>query len=549
MQSYHRIINVFPTECIENIYQINKKTNKSEVIETNRIDSSYLTSVYSNEKEFLQQSIIRLKNQIRIVTIPSLDQNARKGYSNPNHVELGGGEKWEELTMPVQYSQIYPQKEGQDYNAYIYCLMENWLPTRVEFMELNDLRQSYERLQKEQETTERERFQKEQQRLRKLETPFEPEMKIQYCLAKDRWDNLLRTLTKDLIAKTIEKWESTKERNCPNCRSMDPETMLPNSFSNCMYINKNEFFDLRWMLSYLEGFFGRMNPNETRKYISFIKSLKNLNESLDEESMYQQINEYIKIRKLSKDIGTQSHIFKETPVDYINKNNIHVILDHNYEYCGFKIKTFNCCACNLINFNVQCYLMCGKERGKEPVKLLESKGISFESDQREKEFITKMRNELKKNGYRPHDLMSNKTNIGGKKYPCKDGHIVDSHLEVRVDNLLRRENIPHRVPQHFHSLDIPFYTEGRGRNLISGSIVHRRGGSGQRLRPDFVLKDCYIEIAGLSGWNLSKYDKKMELKLEMSKKKGINLVILKSSGKDLKLEGNYQPDYLSRFFS
>ena len=121
----------------------------------------------------------------------------------------------------------------------------------------------------------------------------------------------------------------------------------------------------------------------------------------------------------------------------------------------------------------------------------------------------------------------------GRTYEFKtnDGHIVDSSYEVILDNFLSEKQILHFIPKSFQALSIPFY------------------GDDTRSRPDFVLEDCYIEVAGLTEWELSDYREKMNQKSKMAEQLGIKLVVLtpkKNAGKEsyFEISGNYKPGNL-----
>lgn len=195
--------------------------------------------------------------------------------------------------------------------------------------------------------------------------------------------------------------------------------------------------------------------------------------------------------------------------------------------------TSTCCFCQLVRYyNYDCYINCCKRKGVSVKKLFENLNfkliISIES------FLRRLKNAFKKQQNDPSKILGPQKNLNTIKYrgiKSTDGHKLDSKQELIIDELLFKNKIPHCVSKSWHASSIPFYGK-------------------TRFYPDFILEDCYLEVAGLKGTSLDegKYDTKLERKLKLANYKGINLVILipprKNNG-NWSLEGNYNSDTIN----
>lgn len=85
---------------------------------------------------------------------------------------------------------------------------------------------------------------------------------------------------------------------------------------------------------------------------------------------------------------------------------------------------------------------------------------------------------------------------GGKRYPCRDGHLARSLYEQRVDDWLTANGIPHTLE--------PAYPWDR------------------RYMADFLVGDVYIEVWGVS--DNAAYNERKQLKVQQCESAGIDLI-------------------------
>ena len=172
----------------------------------------------------------------------------------------------------------------------------------------------------------------------------------------------------------------------------------------------------------------------------------------------------------------------------------------------------SCCQCRVIRRqDVECITRCYTEETLEALLRLHVHSHSpLHSDTDEINILrNKIRKKLKERGIEWEKFVPKRKGPNmNKGILARDGHQVDSQLELLVDDRLSDLGIAHVVPTPHHAASIDYYNNASNQ------------------RPDFVLEDCYIEVLGLRGSKLTNYDEKSEYKLRLANESGLNIITL-----------------------